>query len=163
MLVKSVLSRMANLARLSHLAEAGEPASKKTAETTASNGSSAANSAALREIVSEYDVTKISPRAFSDMLQKLHQAGAVSDAEFQDLSMIRLDLDKEGLDPDKGVNLVELYADRLKRLRREREDFPDSPEVSPPAMASAQRRLEWLQKVATIQSPHGAGGVDKTV
>jgi len=141
-------------------------AGRMTAQTAPADAPSpAAEGSAFRQIVAPYRLTDISPRAFSEMLQKLHEAGAISDAEFQELSLIRLDLDLEGIGPDQSVDLLEVYGARLARLRREQEMFRDRAEpgaADQPSLAATQRRLEWLRRVAVVQSPQVGVGLDRT-
>jgi len=117
---------------------------------------------ALREILQEYDVTEITPREFSEMLQKLHKAGAISDSLFEELGLVRLDLERDGIDPDESVNLVEYYSEKLAKVRRDdwsaslfksQEDTPE---------ATLASRLEWMEKFALINSGPAAVGLDTT-
>jgi hypothetical protein len=115
-------------------------------------------SAAMTQILTKYDVTHITPGELSEMLQKLHQAGALKDDEFQELSGIRLDLESAGIKPDERVDLVEFYTRKLKQLQRKLEDGSDPAAVG--QLSSVLRRLDWVQKFAVVQSNPGAAGVD---
>ncbi len=131
---------------------------------TAATAASAGATSVLREIVAEYDVTNISPREFSEMIGKLHEAGALSDREFQDLSQIRIDLDLQGVDPDETLNLVDFYVDRLRELCGPLDD-PAGGDGSVaadalPQAVSAQRRLAWLEKFEAIQTDPDSAGLD---
>jgi hypothetical protein len=123
-----------------------------------SDTSSGANNAALREILAEYDVTDITPRKFSEMLQKMQKNGIITDDEFKDLSLIRTDLESDQVDPDDSINLVEYYANKL---RRQPEDG-DASNVSSnePSPEVLRRRLDWLEKTTLIQSTPEAVGLD---
>ncbi len=66
---------------------------------------------AMAEIVAQYDVTRITPSAYSEMLQKLRAAGAISDAELQELSVVRLDLERAGVSPDETVDWLEKFRE----------------------------------------------------
>ena len=161
MYIKSIVSGLANAARLRQATRSPE---KIAAAVHATGG--AAPRATFRAIVSQYDVTKISPRALSEMLQKLRSAGAISDAEVQELSLMRLDLDAQGADPEKPINLLDFYADRLRQLQDEQAKSPAGAESDTPgeaSLASVQRRLDWLRKLATVQSLRERGGVDNTI
>jgi len=101
MLVKNVLSELANPALWKQMLpsaafSASEPKNSETIPASTEQSSSA-----LREILSQYDVRDISPRTFSEMLQRLHRAGVLADSEYQDLSLIRMDLEREGVSPDE--------------------------------------------------------------
>ena len=126
--------------------------------TSLSETSSSTSNTALREILAEYDVADITPREFSEMLQKMHKNGIISDDEFKDLSLIRTDLEGDQVDPDDSINLVEYYANKL---RKQPEDIDASNltnnETPPEAL---RRRLDWLEKIALVQSSPDEIGLD---
>ncbi len=135
-----------------------------TAATTAARPAGAAD--AMREILKEYDVTDISPRGFSEMLQKLHRAGALGDKEYQELSLVRLDLDREGIGANERVNLVELFNRKLKGIQDAPRDLDEDYAAQADREATAgtlSRRLEWLEKFSAIHSSPSPFGVDAVV
>ena len=126
MQITSILSRLSDLAGFGHPKQPVESASRKTLD--AAGGalpSPAAAPSRLQEILARYDVSDISPRAFSELLQTLHQAGFLPDNDLQDLSQARLDLEREGIGPDDHVNLVEIYTKRLRALQQESKELED--------------------------------------
>jgi len=166
--IKSIIAGLANTVRWKQPARPPNPANSPQTHTTAQPKplaeALAASSSVFRQIASDYDVTKITPKALSEMLQRLHESGGISDAEFQEMSAIRLDLDAEGISPDQPVNLVDFYTERLKRLREDQAFFSQKAgECSQKqrSLESVQRRLEWVRKLALIQSPQGQSGLDK--
>jgi len=139
-----------------------EAAAGQTPETPATQASQTAGNAVLQEILASYDVTDMSPREFSEMLQKLYEAGALTDQELQELSLIRVDLDLEGVDPDKTLNLVDFYVEKINELSQSLDDVEDPAGLllsdRSARLAPVKRRLEWLQKLAAVQSaPDGVG------
>ena len=66
-----------------------EAAEGRLSETPPTPGGPAGATPVLREILTRYDVTNISPSEFSEMIRKLHEAGALTDQEFQELSLIQ--------------------------------------------------------------------------
>jgi len=157
---KFVSSALKQLDKSGQSQEAAPGQASETAATAASAGATSV----LREIAAEYDVTNISPREFSQMIGKLHEAGALSDREFQDLSQIRIDLDLQGVDPDETLNLVDFYVDRLRELCGSL-DAPAGGDGSVaadalPQAVSAQRRLAWLEKFEAIQTDPDSAGLD---
>ncbi len=103
-------------------------------------------------VVSQYDLTDITPRDFSQMLVELRDAGAITDAEYGDLAQIRLDMDAEGLDPDESLDLLEFYRKAIDRAQQ------GNGAGESPLLDAMQRRKEWLEKVAILQeSPEAAG------
>ncbi len=153
---------------LEHLSKPTQPPERGKAqvpETSTASESPAGATAALRRIVAQYDVTHISPREFSTMIGQLHEAGALSDGQFQELAQIRADLDLQEVDPDEPLDLVDFYVDRLRELLAAPNESADSQSPAPaaelgPQIASAQRYLQWLEKFAAIQSSADAVGVD---
>jgi len=119
---------------------------------------SAGITALLRQVAARYNVTEITPREFSDMLDELHQAGALSNDQLQELARVRVDLDLENVDADEEVDLVDFYADKLDELLRAEKDGGQSPDV-----AQAEQLLEWMEKFAVIQSSADVLGVDAIV
>jgi len=161
--IPSILLRYLVPAKPGHQGGAAGPPTAASAAPSAGPAAAApARSAdAIRDILGQYDVTDISPRAFSEMLQKLRQAGLLAEKDFQELSLIRLDLDREGTGPDERVNLLDLCRRQLERLRDELRDLRKRT-ASVPADASLEapllRRLEWLRKFAAIHgNPAGEG------
>ena len=118
---------------------------------------------AARAILARCDLTDISPREFSEMIQQLYKIGALSDAEFQDLALIRLDLDLDGVDPYDSIDLVDFYADKLRGLQQQFADADETARVlsaNQPSPTAVRRRLEWLEKAAMIQADPDAAGLD---
>lgn len=113
-----------------------------------------AKALALREILSKYDVTDITPRELSAMLQELHKEGLISDDLFKQLSLIRGELDRAGIDADESVDLPVFYEKQLMTLRLD-SMLALGPVEENPAEAGGKKdieqRLGWLRKMATAQ------------
>lgn len=109
--------------------------------------------AALQDILSRYDVTNIAPRDFSQLLKELQQTGAISSADQEELALVRLDLDEQGVNPDDPMNLVDFLSQRLEAQQRELrrlENKQDSPPEQLAALQSTLRQIDWIQKFALI-------------
>jgi hypothetical protein len=160
MLVKGILSTASQLAQVARSGKAAAGAALAAGAGAA--GLSPANGAtsdAMRQVVSGYDVTDISPQGFSEMLQKLRQSGTLSDKDYQDLASIRTDLEQAGTAPDKHVNLVDLYTKKLLGVRAQAAATPPTaPQQA--AAASTQRQLDWLQKFSQLRSGQSPTGVN---
>lgn len=160
MFVKGILSTAAQLAQLVRGSKPAEGALSASPGSQASpSPASAAASDAMRQAVAGYDVTDISPRAFSEMLQKLRQSGSLSDKDYQELCSIRTDLERDGADPDHRLNLVDLYAQKLAGIQKQ-PGAGQAAGTQKTAGASVQRQLEWLQKFARLRSGQGPAGFD---
>lgn len=112
----------------------------------------------LKGIVSQYDLSDMTPRDFSEMLRELRDAGVLTDAEYGDLAQIRLDMDAENLDPDDSLNLLDFYRKTLDRAGDDGETASSSA-----TLASMERRLDWLEKVAILQESPDAAGLNALV
>ena len=162
MQVSSILAGYPDPTALGKRGETGEAAASRPAETVQLDAASAAGrAAALAEILSRYDVTDICPTEFSEMIQKLYEAGAISENELQQLAAIRLELDTEGVEADESIDLLEFYVDKIEKAQRRLEDSDDAP-ASRQQLGPMLRRLDWVQKFALIQSAPDAIGLDAT-
>ena len=123
---------------------------------------SAGAPAALSQILSRYDVTDITPGDFSEMVQKLFAAGAISDDELQQLAAVRHDLEVDGMDPDDSLDLMEYYARKIEKLqsRLEGNDGPPGPDEQ---FGPLLQRLDWIEKFALVQSSPDSFGIDAMV
>ncbi len=160
MQIRSVTSGYSDPAALGKRAEPGEVTLGGAAGAGESRGASAGRpNAAMAAILSNYDVTDITPTEFSEMVQKLYEAGAISQQELQQLTAVRHDMDVDGLSPDDSLDLVEFYQRKVKDLmRRSAEGEADAGNSE--ALAALLRRLDWVQKFALIQLSPDALGLD---
>jgi hypothetical protein len=163
MLIKSVLSRLSGAASFGRGKAQVDPAARTAVEALATGSTpAAAPGSQLRDILAQYDVTKISPQGFSDLLQRLYQSGLLADKDYQDLSMIRLDLDRDGVSPNEQVNLVETYTKKLKSLEQDSKEMEEKlGTAGVRAMdATLRRRLDWLQKFAALHASPDAATIN---
>ena len=79
---------------------------------------SADNSQAVQQILASYDVTNITPNQFSQMIQKLFDAGAISQKDLQDLNGARADLELGGVGGDETVNLPKFYSQKVQDVQK---------------------------------------------
>lgn len=114
---------------------------------------------ASADILRQYDITNISPTAFSQMIQKLYKSGAISEKDYQELSAVRGELEKSGIEPDESVNLLEFYSNKLSKAQKAL-GTTLAEASNQPSLASDTRRLDWMQKFATIQANPDAVGLD---
>ena len=120
---------------------------------------SAGTPAALSQILSRYDVTDVTPADFSEMIQKLFEAGAISDKELQQLAAVRHDLEVDGMDPDDSLDLMEYYARKIEKLQS-RLEGTDGPPGPGEQLGPLLRRLDWIEKFALVQSSPDAFALD---
>ncbi|NQU23867.1 MAG: hypothetical protein HQ567_21505 [Candidatus Nealsonbacteria bacterium] len=120
---------------------------------------STGTTAALGEILSRYDVTDITPTEFSEMVQELFEAGAITDKELQQLAAVRHDLEVDDMDPDDSLDLMEYYARKIKKVQSRREDTDGPDEQLGPLLGC----LDWIEKFALVQSSPDTFGLDAMV
>ena len=101
----------------------------------------------MREIVSQYDMTDITPNDFSTMIQQLYAKNAVSAKDMQELSSIRADLESAGVGADQSVNLQEFYQQRLAKAKADAAQSPD-PVAAQANIQSIAARMTWVEKFA---------------
>ncbi|GAB6166817.1 hypothetical protein JCM19992_28170 [Thermostilla marina] len=125
----------------------GTAAEKESQTTTASEAILEAvgtRQDELYEILQKYDITHITPREVARMLDDLHTAGIIDDAQFKQLSGILQDLQKADIEPDEAVDLLRFYQQRMKRLAMFQEMGMTDNDL--PSADDMQARLEWLEK-----------------
>ena len=86
-------------------------------QTAAPPTLSASNSPAVQQILANYNVANITPNQFSQMIQKLFDAGAISQQDLQDLSGVRADLETAGIGADEMVNLPQFYSKKIQDVQ----------------------------------------------
>ena len=159
MQIRNVLAGHPDAAALAKPTETAEPTGSQSPQTEPQRTSSPAGAAAMAEILARYDVTDISPAEFSQMIQKLFEASALSQQELQQLAAIRLDLDLDGVESDESVDLLHFYARKIKKAQNRLSDS-DGPAADRQQLAPLLSRLDWLEKFAVIQSAPEAIGLD---
>lgn len=145
---------------------AAESDSAKPNDKARLGDSGLVGSGQFHEILSQYDVTNITPRDFSNLVQQLHEAGAIGDADMRELSKMRLQLEQSGASPDTPVNLLEFFQANLENKQRRYDDLlrqglPDQVATlrGDDFTAEARKQLDWVRKFALVQDS-GDTGVD---
>jgi hypothetical protein len=155
---------LAGLSELSHQTRrepvaAASPVATPSREKPGAGPSFSVSPAALRRVLSQYDVTDISPRDFSEMVQQLHETGAISENQLQELAAVRLDLEEADVRPDESIDLLDFYVHRIKKAqRRLGDDDASGMQLSP-----LLRRLEWMEKLAVLHDTADELGLDALV
>jgi hypothetical protein len=159
MQISNVLAGHSDPAALAKRGEGVEAAAGQAAKAAGLPArSAAATTAAMAEILSHYDVRDISPAKFSEMIQKLFEAGTLSENDLQQLAAIRLDLDLENVEADESVDLLDFYSRKIKTVQQRLSDA-DTPAAGQ-QLGPLLKRLDWLEKFALIQSAPDAVGLN---
>lgn len=124
-------------------------------------------SSTFREILSRFDMKNISPREFTEMIQSLHSSGAITEEQYRELSLIRLELDEAKVDPNEQIDLLDFYGQRMAEQQKEFERLAKRAERNPEiatnlesSLSGMTRRLEWVQKFAAINTRTDVGSLD---
>ncbi len=96
------------------------------------------------------------------MLQKLQQSGLLPDKDLQELSQIRTDMEHDGVAADQHVNLLDIYAKKLKAAEQDASGSEDKLAAADAqgSTASLRRRLDWLEKFAAIHASPEASTIN---
>ncbi len=168
MQISNLVSGVTDATGLTKPSAPAAPAPAGAAPAPAANQAAAAGSslAAMREILAKYDVTDISPADFSKLIQSLYDKGAISKKDLQDLSAVRADLDKAGVDPDTSIDLLDFYRKQVAKTQRNSSNQGTRPRPlssrSPPCCSAwaGWRSSRWATSSRTpsawIQRPDGA-------
>jgi hypothetical protein len=159
MKVPNILSGMSDLVSRTARSDANAATASTATPATAGSAAPPSAAAAMREIVSHYDMTDITPNDFSTMIQQLYAKGAVSGKDMQELSSIRADLESAGVGADQSVNLQEFYQQRLAKVQADAADSPD-PVAAQADVQPVAARMTWVQKFAAIRQPDTSAGVN---
>jgi hypothetical protein len=163
MQVKNILSRLSDATRFGQNRDALESVARKAVDPSGKGAAAASTSTGrLREILAGYDVTNITPKTFSEMLQKLQQSGLLPEKDMQELSQIRTDMEQDGVGTDQSVNLLDIYAKKLKAAEQEASGLADKLAAADVqgATTSLRRRLDWLEKFAAIHASPEASTIN---
>jgi hypothetical protein len=151
--------------RLENAATGAKAAVRALARAALPGGS---NQAAA-EIASQYDVTNISPQQYSEMIQKLHDAGTLNDQDFRNLAHLRVQLDAAGVKGGTPVNLLQFCSGKLNEMQQKLQTANQATEPDLSAIgglqhaaASTAQRLDWLEKLSLLHNTPGFSGVDAT-
>lgn len=115
--------------------------------------------AAMREILSHYDMANITPNDFSKLIQQLSDKGAISQKDVQELSSIRVDLENAGVKSDDSVNLLDFYQQQLAKVQGAAAQSPN-PSSAQPNVDLVIGRLNWVQKFAAVRQQGNSSGLN---
>ncbi len=159
---QSVLGSLGSIASSSAISGASATAAPDGSSSSLNN-----TSAQVHSILAAYNLEEISPSELSTMTQQLQQAGALSPADFADLTQLRSQLDSEGTSPEEPVNLLDFLNDKLSTQKKQ---LNTAVQKSPNGAAGVNtdaylgqtvRQLSLVQKLATVQGATGSDPLDE--
>lgn len=117
MIVPKALSGLSDLTSLVKRSGAFDTKAAAGKAVAVAQSSPPTPTAAMRDILSHYDMTDITPNDFSKLIQQLSDKGTLSQKDTQELSSIRVDLENAGISPDESVNLLDFYQQRITKAQ----------------------------------------------
>jgi hypothetical protein len=117
----------------------GVDASAEVGTSTASADAEKESSAALQDV----DLTSISPDDFSELIDRLHASGQLSQEGYDELLGVRLELDRARAPHDQPLDLIGLLKSKLSALETPGQGQSDD------ASALTRRQLDWLESIAS--------------
>jgi len=155
MQIGNILTQQQGAKAWSSSAQGFEAAAKRGLNVLLGRTASAESGSAVGQIVAQYDVSDITPCEFSEMVDKLRNTSALGDSDIRDLLQIRADLDCGGIGADEKVNLLTYCQQRY--------DSQNANADSSETAAALQRRLNWVQKLATMHEASDSVGIDALI
>lgn len=119
---------------------------------------------AFFDIVSRYDIQRISPAEFSRMLQELYENNAVSDEQYRELAGIRHELDARHVDEHEQLDLLKLFSLLVHHAEATKNgnDASDRAGGNEAAqrLETLREQLKSIQRLAAIQNGENSAAVD---
>lgn len=163
MQINSLLAGYADATAGGRRSETAQRPSGRSADSSAARGLAGPPNEALRTIMADYDLSRITPQRFSEMLDRLRNANVLSDEEFTQLAQIRLELDRAGNDSNDSVDLVEFCVQRVQQFSKRLGDASASPSdrsILRESLSGAARQLDWVQKLSLVHNSPDSIGLD---
>jgi hypothetical protein len=118
----------------------------------------AAPAAAARQVLSQYDMTNITPNNMANLVQQLSAKGAISPKDAQQLAAIPGELQNAGVGPNDSVNLLQFYQEQLSKVQSTAAQSPSA--AADTSVSQLIGRMQSLARLAAARYPGGQGGVN---
>jgi hypothetical protein len=136
------------------------------AELGRDDDSAVERSAGFHQILADYDMQSITPRQFGELVQRLHDSGAIDDSELRQLARVRTELEQSGVKSDAPIDLV-AFLERRENAAQSKFDLirqdgsSDASQVDAAEIALEDTRvqLQWIRKFAVVHDA-GSTGID---
>lgn len=115
--------------------------------------------AAMRSILSQYDMTAITPNSFANLVQQLSAKGTISSKDAQQLSSIPVDLANAGVSPDEKVNLLDFYQQQIAKVQETAAQSPNAT-AAQANFSQLVGRMQWVAKFAAVRQQGAPNGVN---
>ncbi len=122
----------------------------------------------LDAILADYDLQRITPQKFSELIDRLKSADVLTPRDHQQLNQLRQSLDSAGLNADQPIDLLSFVAKKLDETRRslaEAQDTDDPGQLSAleATLKLTQDQADWLSKLDAAKRDRPLGGLDAKV
>jgi hypothetical protein len=111
--------------------------SMASAVSSVVDGAATSGKTTVRAIMGQYDLANISPRELAELVQRLQAAGGLAVDDVRDLAVVRMELERSGIEPDESIDLRKFIRRRLERQS-------DEPASTASALARAANLLDRL-------------------
>ncbi len=105
-----------------------------------------------QELLARYDLRRITPRRFGELVQELQRRGMLSPEEYQLLAGLRLELEQQGYRTDQPLDLLRYLEDRLRKAQQEQLLPGKYPAEQEAAVQAIQQRLLWAQRFEQLRA-----------
>jgi hypothetical protein len=114
--------------------------------------------AAMRQVLSQYDMTNITPNDFSNLVQQLSAKGAISPQDAQQLAAIPGQLQQAGVGPNESVNLLEFYQEQISKVGEAAAQSPNS--ASQMNVSQLVGQMQWVARFAAVRHAGSSAGLN---
>jgi hypothetical protein len=118
--------------------------------------------AAMRQVLSQYDMTNITPNDFANLVQQLTAKGAISSTDAQQLASIPGELQNAGVAANEPVNLLQFYQEQVSKIQQTAAQSPNPASVTT-NFSQLMGRMQWVAKFAAARNPGGQTGLNAVV
>jgi hypothetical protein len=139
-----------------------------TAGATSDTTATASANSTLGDILSEYDLHKITPQKFSELIDRLKQADVLTSREHLQLGQLRQSLESAGIKSDQPIDLLDFLKKKIADLRQNGEaaknsDDPTELSAIEASLKLAQDQNDWLSKLDAARRDRPLAGLDTKV
>lgn len=139
------------------------PVLTPTASTDAAT--TTASVSPLGSILVDYDLHQITPKQFTELLDRLQQADVLTPREHQQLGQLRLELDSAGVKSDEPIDLLSFLGRKLEQLKKSLEQAQHSEDDAQVTALEATLKLtqdqsQWLAKLDAARRERPPAGLD---
>ena len=152
--ISPLAARWADWFGSSSRADAATSSTSAQATTTKSAGLD--QTSLVADIVGDYDLRRITPREWNELVSRLDSSGQLDDQDRSDLLAVGRALEAAGYRPEERVDLLEFINRKLTDAQGQYAQAQESGDATQLATArhmadALVRQTEWLQRITMTQ------------